>query len=153
MMSLLKTLLLGVGFVTIACDPGMTIHQTDTANRNIDQTLTIRVKTTRPLIGENWYAPEGITATNLFNKPITVTSVELIANSTTYANKPPGISKYPLTIAPGKTETLPVWFDLDASVKRTFEKTAELRVHYRSGDKEAVSSAFIVGGPLDSDAP
>ena len=149
MISLLKKLLLAGAFVTVACDPGMTIHQTDTANRTIDQILTINVKTTRPFIGGNWYAPDGVTATNLSDKPIMVASVELIANGTTYANKPPGTSKYPLTIAAGKTEALPVWFDLDSSVKRTFEKSAELRVHYRVGDKDLLSSAFLVGGPLD----
>ena len=152
-MALLKTLLLVAAFVTVACDPGMTIRQTDAANPTIDKTLIVHVKTTHPLIGESWYAPDGITATNLSEKPIMVTSVELIANRTTYANKPPGVSKYPLTISPGKTESLPVWFDLDASVKRTFEKAAELRVHYRNGGKDLISSAFIVGGPLDSNAP
>jgi|SRR5947209_18187057 len=153
MMSLLKTLLLAAAFMTVACDPGMTIRQTDAANSTVDQTLTVHVKTTRPLIGENWYAPDGVTATNLSNKPIMVTSVELIAKGTTYANKPPGTSKYPLTIASGKTEALPIWFDLNASVKRTFEKTAELRVHYRSGGMDLISSAFIAGGPLDSNVP
>ena len=150
MRTLLKTVILAAAFVTLACDPGMTIRQTDAVNPITDPTLTIHVKTTHPLIGENWYAPGGATATNLSDKAIMVMSVELIANGTTYANKPPGTSNYPLTIASGKTEALPIWFDLDASVKRTFEKTAELRVHYRIGGKGLISSAFIMGGPLDT---
>jgi hypothetical protein len=153
MISSLKKVLLAVPLVAVACDPGMTIRQMSSVNVTADQRVTVQVKTTHPLIGETWYAPDDATVTNLSDRPITVTNVELIASGTTYPNKAPGIAKYPLTIPIGKTETLPVWFDLDGGVKRTFERTVEFRVQYRSGGKDSVSSAFMVGGPLDTKAP
>jgi hypothetical protein len=42
-----------------ACDPGMTIYQTN-ANQNgsANDRVTVRVKPSHPLIGETWYAPD-----------------------------------------------------------------------------------------------
>jgi hypothetical protein len=59
-----------------------------------------------------------------------------------------------LEVRPGETDPLTVWFDLDRDVKKTlYKRPAELRVHYRKGDKEEVASAGIIGGPLDTSAP
>jgi hypothetical protein len=55
---------------------------------------------------------------------------------------------YPWTVPASKTETLPLlWFDLKDSVKQTFKTAAELRIYYRSGGRESVAHAFIIGGP------
>jgi hypothetical protein len=147
---------LGLLLVATACDPGMTIYQTN-ANQNtsVPERVTVRVKASHPLIGETWYAPDAdVTVTNSFEKPIVITKVDLLANGTTYENKPPGATnKYPLIVSPGKTEILPLCFDLKEHVKQTFKTPAELRVYYRSGREESVAHAFIVGGPLDMKTP
>lgn len=150
-MSLFVVMLLMTG-----CDPGMTVYQTKSATTqpgSADQRVTVSVKTTRPFIGETWYAPNLIIS-NGSNGSIVVTKVELLAGDMTYLNKPPGASnKYPLTIGAAKTENLPVWFDLKADVQQTFEKTAEMRVYYRSDKGGLVASAFMLGGPLDMKTP
>lgn len=150
MRSRLKILLLAIPIVAAACDPGMTIRQTDTGGPT-NQSVKVSVKTEDPLIGETWYAPD-VAVTNSTGATITVTKAELVAGGTTYQNKPPGDAKYHLTIASGKTEALPVWFDLKDDVERAFAKPAELRVYYRSGNEDSVSSAFMAGGPLDTHA-
>jgi hypothetical protein len=129
----------------------MTIRQKDTGGPT-NQPVKVSVKTEHPLIGETWYSPDAAVA-NLTDTSITVTKVELVAGGATYQNRPPGGAKYPLTVAAGKTEALPVWFDMKDDVEREFEKPVELRVYYRSGDKDLVSSAFMAGGPLDTSAP
>ena len=147
---------LGLVVVATACDPGMTLYQTNTnQNGSGSDRVTIRVKASHPLIGETWYAPSnGVTITNSFQKPIIVTKVELLANGVTYQHKHTGATnEYPLTVAAGKTETLPLWFDLKDSVKKTFQTPAELRVYYRNGIEDSMANAFIVGGPLDMKTP
>jgi hypothetical protein len=62
-------------------------------------------------------------------------------------------NEYPLTVSAGKTQTLPLWFELKDYVKETFKTPAELRVYYRNGREESVAHAFIVGGPLDMKTP
>jgi hypothetical protein len=141
-----------------ACDPGMTIYQTNpTTNQNnsVPERVTVRVKASHPLIGETWYAPDNdVTVTNSLDKPIVITKVELLANGTTYEHKHAGATnEYPLTVSAGKTETLPLWFELKDDVKDTFKTPAELRVYYRNGREESVAHAFIVGGPLDMKTP
>ncbi len=139
-----------------ACDPGMTIYQTNTNQNNpVPEPVTVRVKASHPLIGETWYAPDNdVTVTNPLDKPIVITKVERLANGTTYQHKHTGATnEYPLTVSAGKTETLPLWFDLKDDVWETFKTPAELRVYYRNGRDESVAHAFIVGGPLDMKTP
>jgi hypothetical protein len=147
---------IGLLLVASACDPGMTIYQTNaTQNPSVPERVTVRVKASHPLIGETWYAPDNdVTVTNSFDKPIIITKVELLANGATYNHKHTGATnEYPLTVSAGKTETLPLWFDLKDDVKRTFKTPAELRVYYRNDREESVAHAFIVGGPLDMKTP
>lgn len=154
---LLAALVIAIAFLSGACDPGMTIYQTHSATTESgsgDARVAVYVNTTHPLIGETWYAPDDVSVTNLSEKPIIITDVELTANGTTYkSTHPRATGNYPLTIAPAKTENLPVWFDLKADVARTFEKAAELRVHFRKGGEDSVVRAHIVGGPLGTNAP
>jgi hypothetical protein len=146
---------LGLLLVATACDPGMTIYQTNT-NQNVSgpERVTIRVEASHPLIGETWYAPDNVRVINSFDKPIVITRVELVANGTTYQHKHMSAKdEYPLTIAAGKTQVIPIWFDLNDSVNRTFNAPAELRVYYRESRNESVAHAFIVGGPLHMKMP
>jgi hypothetical protein len=52
-----------------------------------------------------------------------------------------------LIVAPGETAALDIKFDLRDEVKKTFQQPAELRVHYRNGEKEEIVQAKLVGGP------
>ena len=147
---------LGLLLLATACDPGMTIYQTNTnQNTSNPELVAVRVKASHPLIGETWYAPDnGVTVTNSLDKPIVIIKVELVTNRTTYQHKHTGATnEYPLTVAAGKTEVLPLWFELNDYVKETFKNPAELRVYYRNGRDESVAHAFIVGGPLDMKTP
>src|SRR5258708_1324387 len=126
---------LGLLLIAAACDPGMTIYQTNSnQNTSAPERVTVRVKASHPLIGETWYAPDNdVTITNSLDKPIVITKVELDTNRTTYQHKHTGATnEYPLTVAAGKTEVLPLWFELNDYVKETFKNPAELRVYYRN---------------------
>lgn len=155
MKQFVRALLGATAVLVVACDPGMTIRQTKSSGEVTNgghaasPQVAIDVKTSHPLIGETWYAPQ-VRITNSSDSPITVTSIELTARRTTYANKPPQPGIYPLVVSPGKTEALLVWFDIGDAVKKTFQQPAELRVHYRSGSKEEIARTSIVGGPLDT---
>jgi hypothetical protein len=153
-----RILVVAMPILTAGCDPGMTIRQTKSSYRATseinpeDAQVAIDVKTSHPLTGETWYAPQ-VKITNSSNSAITVTSVELTSRGATYTNKPPQPGFYPLLVQPGKTEGLLVWFDLNEAVKKTFQQQAELRVHYRKDNKEEIAHASIVGGPLNTATP
>jgi hypothetical protein len=132
-------LLTGVLVLTIACDPGMTIHQTSSLGAINGAGVVLYVKTSHPLIGETWYAPE-VKVTNSSDSPITVTGVELTVERATYANKPRRSGTYPLIVPPRETEALDIWFDLRDDVKKSFQQSADLRVHYQSSSgKEQIA--------------
>jgi hypothetical protein len=138
--------------LTIACDPGMTIRQTSSLGATNGAGVAVYVKTSHPLIGETWYAPE-VKVTNSSDSPITVTRVELTTQRATYTNKPRSSGTYPLIVPPRETEALDIWFDLHDDVKKTFQQSAELRAHYRSSGKEEIAQSNIIGGPLNTSAP
>jgi hypothetical protein len=103
--------------------------------------LTIRVAESRQLIGEGWYAPK-FEATNSFEEPLIIRSVELKALGTTYPNKYP--DPYPTSIRPRATQSLGAYFRLENDVKETFSKSAELLVYYEiSGNKEVTRVPLI----------
>ena len=140
-----------------ACDPGMTIRQAKRlgevpdGERPPSPQVAIDIATDHPFIGHTWYGPQ-VRITNWFDLPITVTSIDLIARGDTYANKPPQPGLYPLVLLPRSTAVPLVWFDLNADVKKTFQKPARLRVHYRRDGKEEIATTSLVGGPPGSDA-
>src|SRR6202045_399299 len=126
---LLRTLYLIPVLILIACDPGMTIRQTEppaipTTLVGPNDKVIVHIKTTRQLIGETWYDPE-VKVTNTLNSPITVTSVELKTGRDAYANNPSRLGAYPLSIMPGSTEPLDVSFRLKDNVRKTFQQSAE----------------------------
>ena len=152
MKQLLGTILMPALLLVVACDPGMTIRQTEGASEATsgvaEPDVALRVKTSHPFIGETWYAPE-VVLTNSYGAPVTVTGVDLVTESATYPNKPPQPGTYPAVVPPGRTEGLLVWFDLNDPVNKTFfKKLARLRVHNRIGSREETVEAGIVGGTL-----
>jgi len=149
----ITVLLAAVLSLILGCDPGMTIRQAVERQSvrgpgvPIPGSATIRVAISRQFIGATWYAP-GVTITNSFDSPITVSAVELVAQRITYANKPRRPEAYPLIVAAGQTQTLYVWFDLRDDVQKTFYlRSAELRVHYQKDGREEIAHARIMGGP------
>ena len=55
-----------------------------------------------------------------------------------------------MTVAVGKTMPIEVWFDLNDSVKKTFEKNVEVRVYYQGHNGERMVTAKMEGAPLQS---
>jgi hypothetical protein len=55
-----------------------------------------------------------------------------------------------VTIAGGKTMPIEVWFDLNDSVKETFEKNVEVRIYYQGDNGETMVKAKMEGAPLQS---
>jgi hypothetical protein len=143
---------IAVSLLSVACDPGMTIRQTDAAT-SASEPIAIEVKTQHPLVSHEWYAPT-VVVTNTSDSAITIASVELAAKASTYVNKPRRAESYPSLVDPGKTETLDTWFDLAGNVKKTFfRQPAALLVHYQLRGREQTAQVSIVGGPLDTSAP
>jgi hypothetical protein len=144
--------LIAVSLLLVACDPGMTIRQIK-ASTGPSAPITIEVKTEHPLVGEDLYVPN-VAVTNISDSPITITSVELAAKRGTYANKPRHAENYPSVVAPGKTETLDIWFNLADDVKKTFfRQPAALLVHYRTRGRDETANVSVIGGPLDTSTP
>lgn len=142
---------IALSLLLVGCDPAITIRQIKTSNGTLAP-VTIDVKTQHPFVGHTWYVPQ-VTVTSRSDLPITITSVELIAKRGTYANKPRETGSYPLTVPPGTTETLDVWFDLTYDVKETFfRQPAELQVHYNSRGQHEIALVSVIGGPLDTGA-
>ena len=147
-----------IAILSAGCDPGMTIRQAKSPQKATSgisgggAQVVLEVKTIHPLIGETWYAPQ-VKITNSSNSSITVTSVELISQDATFVSNPPQQGFYPLQVQPGRTEDLLVWFDLNDAVNRTFQRPAELRVHYVEDKKEQIARTSLVGGPLNRATP
>ena len=140
----LRTVFVLVSLLMVACDPGMTIRQFKSPDdaRGVSP-VVVNIKQTRQLIGEKLYYPD-VKVTNSSGLPMTVTNVELAARNKTYANKSPRPETYPLTIPPGKTETLEVIFQLDDDLYETFQGPVELRVHYRTDGKLQLARASVI---------
>jgi hypothetical protein len=145
--TLYRLYLITVSLLLVACDPAITIRQIK-ASTGSSAPITIEVKTERPLVGEDLYVPN-VAVTNISDSPITITSVELAAKRGPSANKPRHAESYPSVVAPGKTETLDIWFDLADDVKKTFfRQPAALLVHYRTRGRDETASVSVIGEPL-----
>jgi len=133
----------------IGCDPGISIYQVKSQvdESRQDSKLLISIKPTRQLIGETWYTPE-IIATNKAGSSIAVTKIELSTRAKVYAGNPGRDVVYPVTILPGKLETLRVLFRLDDNVRITFRLPVELWVHYHSDGNQGIARVTVVGGSL-----
>jgi hypothetical protein len=111
--------------------------------------LSVDVKTTHQLIGENWYSPQ-TTAKNTSDLPVTIIRVELVANGTTFENKPRVPSYYPLSVPAHGTATLDVNFRFSDGVHKVFKNPSELRIHYSSHQGPGLARITVVGGPLNA---
>jgi hypothetical protein len=137
----------------VACDPGMSIRQVKSPVQGTirsaasDAEVIVSVNTTHQLIGVTFYEPK-IKVTNVANQPITVTNIELLARPKMYANEPPQPAQYPLRMQPGSTEVLQGMFWLDEDVQNTFQKPAELLVHYKIGDRPGIARVSVIRGSL-----
>ena len=75
--------------LVVGCDPGITVRQIDSSVESESAAATtipkisVEVKTTSQLIGQRLYDPH-VTATNLSDVPVTITSIELVASSGTF---------------------------------------------------------------------
>lgn len=131
--------------LTVACDPGIAIHQRDSAGGiSTNSAVTIHVRSSNPLIGETWYEPS-VTITNSSQSPISVTRVELAVGRNLYANSPLRFGSFPMAIPAGTSANLDVRFDLSDNVKNTFHEPAEFRVNYRNAGKDEIVRALLVG--------
>jgi hypothetical protein len=143
--------LIAVSHLVVACDPAITIRQVK-APDGTSTPITIELKTEHPFAGHTWYAPE-VTVTNRSDSLVSITFVELATKRGTYENKPRRPGGYPVTVPPGETETLNIWFDLTDDVKETFfRQPAELRLHYKSRGQDETAHVSVIGGPLDTSA-
>ena len=134
--------------VTVACDPGMTIHQVvrSEPSRTSEQ-MSVHVNASNLLIGEKHYAPR-VETTNLSSSAITVTGVDVVAHGVVFQGTWREPQNHSLIIASGETQSLKLWFELAQSVQKTFDETIEMRITYRSGGAEQVTKIALVGGPL-----
>jgi hypothetical protein len=138
--------------LTLACDPGMTIHQEVPESPPATKAAVgVRVKRQNLLIGETHYLPI-VEIENRSDMSIMIASSELVARAATFQSKSFGPDSSNLEIAPGESRTIKLWFDLSDSIRNVFHDPAELRIHYRSRSGEQVVSITIVGGPLQKQA-
>ena len=150
-------MLLAALISVVACDPGMTVRQINSSVEsentavNAIPKISVAVRTTHQLIGEEWYDPQ-VTATNPSDVPLTITSVELIAGKQTFKNEDRAAKDYPITLLPRSTVPLSVdfKFSTDVDVNRAFKNPGELRVHYSSQQGAGIASATVARGPLNA---
>jgi hypothetical protein len=153
MKPLTRTLLIVTFALFMGCDPGMSIRQINSRADSkktavvVTPEIAIEVKTTHQMIGEGSYDPE-VKVTNSSDSPITITSVELVAQSLTYENKPRGAEAYPLTLPVRSTTSLDIAFRFSEGVHRIFKKPAELRIHYLTRGHDGLARTTVVGGPV-----
>ena len=155
-MKSLASILLAIPFTLfVACDPGMTIRQ---INSTVDSKktavvvppeMTIEVKPTHQLIGEGWYDPQ-VKVTNSSDSPITITRVELVAQSATYENQPHAAESYPLSLPARGTTSLDIGFRFNQGVNKIFKEPAELRIHYLTGGHDGLARTTVAGVRLNA---
>ena len=99
----------------------------------------------------SWYDPQVI-ATNSSDVPVTITSVELIAGSRTFQNKPRAEKDYPLTLPAHSTVPLDVYFSFSngAYVAKVFKNPGELRIHYSSQQGTGLAHMTVARGHLNA---
>ena len=139
----------------VACDPGMTVRQINSfvQSENVAVTaipkISVDVKTTHQLVGEHWYSPQTI-ATNPSGFPIKITGVELVADGTTFQNKPRVANYYPLELPAHDTVALDVNFRFNDGVSKVFKNPGEVRIHYSSQQGAGLARVTVAGGPLNA---
>jgi hypothetical protein len=119
----------------VGCDPGITIRQINSTGDSkrtaviVTPDITIEVKTTHP-INRGTLVQSEVNVMKSSDSPITITSVELVAQGVTYENKPRAKKSYPLTLLVLSTASLDIAFDFSEGVCWILKEPAELRIHY-----------------------
>jgi hypothetical protein len=146
----LRAAFVAIPFMVVACDIGLSIRQVNPPDRVSqgsapkDAQIVVNVETMERLIGNTSYLT-GVKLTNVSGVSVAVSRIDLLAQNKTYENEPTRFTVYPLTIQPGGVERVGVYFRLDDDVQNTFQKPADLRVHYRIGNEQRVAHASIIG--------
>jgi hypothetical protein len=146
----LRAAFVAIPFMVVACDFGMSIRQVNPPDRVSqgnaakDAQIVVNVEATERLIGNTSYLT-GVNLTNISDVSIAVSNIDLLAQNKTYENEPTRFTVYPLTIHPGGTERVGIYFHLDDDVWNTFQKPADLRVYYQIGNEQRVAHARIIG--------
>lgn len=112
--------------------------------------ISVDVKATHQLIGESWYDPH-VVATNSSDVPVRITSIELIAGSRTFQNKPRAETDYPMTLPARSTVPLDVYFRFSDGlyVDKVFKNPSELRIRYSSQLGTGVARITVARGNLN----
>lgn len=140
-------LILFFTFFTLACDPGIVIHQQIAQPPFGTKTpVTVRVKSKNLLVGVTQYSPV-LEIENRSDIPITIAIAgsELVARAVTFQSESFGPDSSNIEISPGESKTIELYFDLKENVGKVFREPAELRIHYRSRGGEQIVSVTIVG--------
>jgi len=150
-----QILIVLVLILLVGCDPGMTVRQmnssieSESAAATTMPKISVDVKTTSHLIGQKLYDPH-VTATNLSDVPVTITSIELVVGGTTFQNGPYAVNDYPVNLTAHGTIPLGVYFSLSDGVSKIFEKPGELRIHYCSQQGSGFARITVARGPLNA---
>jgi hypothetical protein len=153
--AVVRTLILPVLILVVACDSGMSVRQVnsvvepESADVTAFPQISIDVNTTQLLIGQRLYDPR-VTATNLSDIPVTITSIELLAGSRTLQNGLYAKRDYPVNLPAHSTVPLGVYFRVSDGAAKTFNNPAELRVHYSSPQGSGFARITLARGPLNS---
>ena len=149
-----RTLLMLSLTAFIACDPAMTIRQTNAVVESENAVvsaipkISVDVTTTHQFIGEYWYGPR-VLVTNLSDFPITIIGVELVSGGVTYENRP-RVARYPLNVPSHDASLLDVYFRFGNGVDQVFKSPGELRFHYSSHQGSGVARITVAAGPLNA---
>jgi hypothetical protein len=143
------TFVLPLPLLIVACDPGVTIRQAD-SSQEIGQSsgVILRVKSVHEFIGTTHYAPQ-VTVTNNSQATVLVTGIELATKQKIYTDSSPRPQDFPGEVLAKQAHDFTVLFRLDDAVYKAFKEPAELRVHYRSENREDTGRIAVVLGSLD----
>jgi hypothetical protein len=134
--------------LVIACDRYYTIRQMPSGGKTsaeaaaANPNVHIQVEPKAMFGGRQSYRSKVVIG-NSSDKQLTVTSVELVTNGTTYATKSGEARASPLSVPAGGSETIDFDFDLNAYPSEMLPHPAELRIHYRTGGQDWVASAVL----------
>ncbi len=131
----------------VACDPGITIRQTQPGISSNPDQLAIEISSVNEFTGSRFYGAKA-KLTNLSRSSITIKGCELAAQNVINESQFGGGESYAFELAPGASTYFNPFFQLKDPVHDVFKQPAELRVHYVIDGREEVARAILRGGPL-----
>lgn len=147
----------------MGCDPGFTVRearprlQHHLAPSVATSELSVDVDRFHTLAGDSVYRPK-IRISNMSKLPIAVTEIQLISRVGVYVGSinrsgPDSSPRSLMTIDPGATGELDIWFDLNHGLDTIFRKPADLQVQYTIGDISNTAKVRLVGKTEAGNAP